>query len=110
MNKIYMVEYYFYGNHDFVGFFTDIEKAEMCCQYMNIKENSSFWSVEEYNLDETDYGAMVKKLEEQEKVNEQKAIETLKQQKMEEIKRIDAEIEVLNKRFDEILNKQRLKT
>ena len=47
-----------------VGYFLDKFKAEECCAYLNRTE-SGWWRVSEYDLDETDYASLNKKLDEQ---------------------------------------------
>lgn len=55
-----------------IGYFLDKTKAEECCKYFErtnpTRINSSWWYIEEYDLDETDYASLNKKLDEQENI------------------------------------------
>lgn len=63
--KIYLCE--FDDNLGFAvrGYFTDEEKANECCKYLNKAEPSecrkNAWSVREFELDDTDYATLNKK-------------------------------------------------
>lgn len=92
--KIYIVEVHDYDTYNAVGYFTEYEKAESCCKYLNRARRSDYqefdWYVSEYNLDETDYDALNKELDELEKQKLEKKLEKERQEAIEEIARLKA--------------------
>ena len=95
--KIYMVEFYDYDTNDSVGYFTEREKAESCCEYLNRTKHSEYkqfdWFVAEYNLDETDYESMNKELDKQERIEFETRLEREKQKELAELARLKAKYE-----------------
>ena len=94
--KIYVVEYDDYDSSDSVGYFTDRNKAEECCKYLNRTQPSYYyersgrdtWKIFAYELDETDYQSLNKELDEQEKIKAKEELEKEKQQAIAEITRL----------------------
>lgn len=90
--KIYMVQYADYDSEDSVGYFTEYEKAESCCEYLNRVRHSEYeqfdWFVSGYNLDETDYDSLNKELDEQERIEFETRLEREKQAAIAEIERL----------------------
>ena len=94
--KIYVVEYDDYDSSDSVGYFTDRNKAEECCKYLNRTRPSYYykesgrdtWEIFEYELDDTDYQSLNKELDEQEKIKAKEELEKEKQQAIAEITRL----------------------
>lgn len=92
--KIYIVEVNDYDGHNAVGYFTEYEKAKSCCGYLNRARHSEYpefdWYVSEYNLDETDYDALSKELDELEKLKLEEKLVKERQEAIEEIARLKA--------------------
>lgn len=94
--KIYMVAYEDYDGSDSVGYFLDESKANECCKYLNRTRPSCYnhtgdtWDVLEYNLDETDYNSLNKKLDEQERIEFENRLNKEKQDAIAEIERLKA--------------------
>ena len=94
--KIYMVAYEDYDGSDSVGYFLDESKANECCKYLNRTRPSCYnhtgdtWDVFEYNLDETDYNSLNKKLDEQERIEFENRLNKEKQDAIAEIERLKA--------------------
>lgn len=94
--KIYIVAYEDYDGSDSVGYFLDESKANECREYLNRTRPSSYnhtgdtWDVLEYNLDETDYNSLNKKLDEQERIEFENRLNKEKQDAIAEIERLKA--------------------
>jgi hypothetical protein len=78
---IYIVALHDYDRDDTVGYFTDIEKANECCEYLNKVETSYYadvgckWRVVTYHPHKTNYNAWLKKLKREEAIKRQKEAE-----------------------------------
>lgn len=91
--KIYLVSLHDYDRYNSVGYFTELKKAELCCEYLNRVERSEYgfdWFVLEYNLDETDYESLNKELDKQERLELENRLEKEKQDAIAEIERLKA--------------------
>ena len=101
--KIYIVKYEDYDGSDSAGYFTEYEKAELCCTYLNKACPSYYikdaWDIEEFDLDETDYTSLIQEFDAKERARKENELEALKQKKMDEIKRLNLELELLNKQI-----------
>lgn len=101
--KIYIVKFEDYDGSDTVGYFTELEKAELCCEYMNKAHPSHYfenaWDIEWYELDETNYVSLIEEFDAKEKARKENELEALKQKKMDEIKKLNLELELLNKQL-----------
>ena len=87
--KIYLVKYEFYENHETQGFFLEESKAEECCKYLSRTDKAN-WYVCEYELDETDYVALNKELDEEERLEFESRLEKKKQRELAELARLKA--------------------
>ena len=94
--KIYIVAYEDYDGSGSVGYFVDESKANECCKYLDrakpsyYSESGCTWDVYEYELDETDYASLNKKLDEQERLEFEEELEKEKQEALAEIARVKA--------------------
>lgn len=92
--KIYIVAYEDYDGSDSVGYFLDKSKAEECCKYLNRTSPSCYnytgdtWDVLEYDLDETDYASLNKKIEEQVRLESERKLEKEKQEALAQIAKL----------------------
>ena len=101
--KIYIVKYEDYDGSNTAGYFTEHEKAELCCEYLNKAYPSHYfenaWDIEEFDPDDTDYECLIKEFDAKEKIRKENELEALKQKKMNEIKQLNIELELLNKQL-----------
>ena len=92
--KIYIVELHDYDCDDSVGYFTDPQKANQCCTYLNRVRSSDYenfeWHVVEYDLDEKDYESLNKELDEEERIEFEGRMERIKQEELKELARLKA--------------------
>lgn len=76
--SIYIVRFSDYDSEFGVGYFTNEEDAEKCMEYHMRTEPSDYeymcdaYSLEKYELDDTDYVALLKALDEEEKEKQRK--------------------------------------
>ena len=60
---IYLVELDDYDHSDFIGYFTDEEKAQYCCDYLNLTRPSEYpectWRVKHYRENTMDYDTLL---------------------------------------------------
>lgn len=96
--KIYIVEIHDYDSYDSVGYFTDYEKANKCCEFLNRTRPSEYeefeWYVSEYYQNNTNYAFFIDKLNEEEKVEYETRMERIKQEELAELARLKAKYEV----------------
>lgn len=96
MDKIYIVKLHDYDRCDDYGYFDTYEKAKECCDYLNAAHPSDYdfeWEIERYSLDTTDYAALNKEYNaEQKRIADEKA-EAFKQQELAELARLKAKYE-----------------
>ena len=97
--KIYMVELHDYDRNEAVGYFTDRRKADACRDYLNSEDPSDYndtheWHVVEYDLDETDYDALNKEIEDRERNEFETRMERIKQEEL-------AKLEELKSKYEE---------
>ena len=101
--KIYIVKYDDYDGYDTAGYFTEYEKAELCCTYLNKACPSHYfanaWDIEEFDPDETDYASLIQDFDVKEKARKEKELEELKQKKINEINQLNLELALLNKQL-----------
>lgn len=95
--KIYIVTFHDYDGYDIVGYFTDYEKAQSCCDYLNRTRPSPYdhfeWVITEYSLDETDYAALNMELDERERAEYENRVEKIRQVELAELARLKAKYE-----------------
>lgn len=75
---IYTVELHDYDNDEVIGYFTDEEAAQTCCDYHNLVRPSDYndrfnWEVKHYRKNNTDYetlleGELKRRQEEKQKI------------------------------------------
>lgn len=73
--KVYVAELLTKDTFKQTGFFTNKENAELCCAYKNTVENrkgSDQWYVAEIVEDKTDYHKLIKQLQAEIAIEEQK--------------------------------------
>lgn len=76
--SIYIVRFSDYDSEFGIGYFTSEEDAEKCMEYYMRAEPSSYaymsdaYSLEKYELDDTDYIELLKALDEEEKEKQRK--------------------------------------
>ena len=95
--KVYIVEIHDYDGYDSKGYFTEYGKAVDCCNYLNMITSSPYgytWNVKEYDFDETDYYYLIKELFEQERLENEKELERIKQEELKELARLKAKYEL----------------
>ena len=98
--KIYLCEYEDYDGYGTRGYFTDEEKAEECCKYLNKTEPSSYiedaWEVFEYELDDTDYATLNERIYEVEVMKAKAELEKERRKELAELARLKAKYETNN--------------
>ena len=98
--KIYLCEYEDYDGYGARGYFTDKEKAEECCKYLNKTEPSCYiedaWEVREYELDYTDYATLNERIYEEEVIKEKVDLEIERRKELAELARLKAKYETNN--------------
>lgn len=97
--SIYIVRCYDYDNIFGVGYFTNEEDAEKCMEYYMRTEPSDYeymcdaYSLEKYELDDTDYMALLKGLDEDEREKQRKEEEEFRNKELAELARLKAKYE-----------------
>lgn len=97
--SIYIVRFGDYDSEFSVGYFTNEEDAEKCMEYHMRTRPSSYeylcdaYSLEKYELDDTDYDALNKELDEAEKAEQKKEEEELRNKELAELARLKAKYE-----------------
>lgn len=97
--KIYIVELHDYDRNDSVGYFTDRNKAEKCCIYLNMTDPSDYndhfeWTIAEFDLNEIDYESQIKEIEEQERIEFETRMERIKQEELAKLAELKAKYEM----------------
>lgn len=96
---IYIVHYSDYDSEFDVGYFTSEEDAEKCMEYYMRTRPSSYeylcdaYSLEKYELDDTDYDALNKELDEADKAMQRKEEEEFRNKELAELARLKAKYE-----------------
>lgn len=97
MEKIYIVMLNDYDRNDIWGCFTDYDKAKGCCDYLNATCPSHYegfeWEMDEYGISNTDYSALLKEHEEQQRQIAEAAEEKVRQTELAELARLKAKYE-----------------
>ena len=96
MSKIYMVELIDRDRNDSFGYFDTYEKAKECCDYLNKARRSDCnwgWEIASYSLDPTDYAALLKAYEEEQKRKYEQWAEGVRQHELAELARLKAKYE-----------------
>lgn len=97
--SIYIVRFSDYDSEFGVGYFTNEEDAEKCMEYHMRTEPSDYeymcdaYSLEKYELDDTDYDALNKELDEAEKARQRKEEEEFRNKELAELARLKAKYE-----------------
>ena len=97
--SIYIVRFHDYDTMFNVGYFTNEEDAETCMEYYMRTRPSSYeylcdaYSLEKYELDDTDYDALNKELDEAEKAEQKKEEEEFRNKELAELARLKAKYE-----------------
>lgn len=97
--SIYIVRFHDYDTMFNVGYFTSEEDADMCMEYYMRTRPSSYeylcdaYSLEKYELDDTDYTLLLKALDEEEKEAQRKEEEELRDKELAELARLKAKYE-----------------
>ncbi len=97
--SIYIVRFSDYDNAFSVGYFTNEEDAKKCMEYHMRTEPSDYeymcdaYSLEEYELDDTDYAELLKALDEEEKEKQRKKEEKVRNKELAELARLKAKYE-----------------
>ena len=97
--SIYIVRCYDYDTIFGVGYFTNEEDAEKCMEYYMRTKPSDYeymcdaYSLEKYELDDTDYTALTKELDEAEKTMQKKEEEEFRNKELAELARLKAKYE-----------------
>lgn len=97
--SIYIVRLHDYDTMFNVGYFTSEADAEMCVEYYMRSRPSSYeylcdaYSLEKYELDDTDYDALNKELDEAEKAMQREEEEELRNKELAELARLKAKYE-----------------
>jgi hypothetical protein len=82
-----------------VGYFTNEEDAEKCMEYHMRTVPSDYeymcdaYTIEKYELDDTDYTALLKGLDEDERVKQRKEEEEFRNKELAELARLKAKYE-----------------
>ena len=97
--KIYIVELHDYDRSDYVGYFTDPQKANYCCEYLNRTDPSQYndeyeWIVVEYTHNDIDYESKIEELDEVERIEYETRLERIKQEELAELARLKAKYEM----------------
>lgn len=97
--SIYIVRFSDYDSEFGIGYFTSKEDAEKCMEYYMRAEPSSYaymsdaYSLEKYELDDTDYVELLKALDEEEKEKQRKKEEKVRNKELAELARLKAKYE-----------------
>nr|DAR55789.1 MAG TPA: hypothetical protein [Caudoviricetes sp.] len=97
--SIYIVRFHDYDTMFNVGYFTSEEDAEKCMEYYMRTRPSDYeymcdaYSLEKYELDDTDYTALIKELDEAEKAMQKKEEEEFRNKELAELARLKAKYE-----------------
>lgn len=97
--SIYIVRFHDYDTMFNVGYFTSEKDAETCMEYYMRTMPSSYeylcdvYSLEKYELDDTDYDALNKELDEAEKAKQRKEEEEFRNKELAELARLKAKYE-----------------
>ena len=97
--SIYLVRFHDYDTMFNVGYFTSEEDAEKCMEYYMRTRPSSYeylcdaYSLEKYELDDTDYAALNKELDEAEKAMQMEEEKELRNKELAELARLKAKYE-----------------
>lgn len=97
--SIYLVRFRDYDTEFCFGYFTSEEDAEKCMEYYMRTKPSDYeyicdtYSLEKYELDDTDYDALNKELDEAEKVMQREEEEELRNKELAELARLKAKYE-----------------
>lgn len=98
-NKIYIVELHDYDVDYAYGYFNDYDKAKECRDYLNKVEPSHYadcdceWEIVSYSFNETDYAALLKAYEEEQKLIAEQKEEAFRQTELAELARLKAKYE-----------------
>lgn len=97
--SIYIVRFCGYDSEFGIGYFTSKEDAEKCMEYYMRAEPSSYaymsdaYSLEKYELDDTDYVELLKALDEDDKEKQRKKEEKVRNKELAELARLKAKYE-----------------
>ena len=97
--SIYLVRFRDYDTEFCLGYFTSEEDAENCMEYYMRTRPSSYeylcdaYSLEKYELDDTDYAALNKELDEAEKAMQMEEEKELRNKELAELARLKAKYE-----------------
>lgn len=97
--SIYIVRFSDYDSEFGIGYFTSEEDAEKCMEYYMRAKPSSYaymcdaYSLEKYELDDTDYVELLKALDEEEKEKKRKKEEKIRNNELAELARLKAKYE-----------------
>lgn len=97
--SIYIVRFHDYDTMFNVGYFTSEEGAEKCMEYYMRTKPSDYeymcdaYNLEKYELDDTDYDALNKELDEAEKARQRKEEEEFRNKELAELARLKAKYE-----------------
>ena len=97
--SIYIVRFHDYDTMFNVGYFTSEEDAETCMEYYIRTRPSDYeylcdaYSLEKYELDDTDYTALLKALDEEERAKQRKEEEEFRNKEIAELARLKAKYE-----------------
>lgn len=97
--SIYIVRFSDYDSEFGVGYFTNEEDAEKCMEYYMRAQPSDYeymcdaYSLEKYELDDADYTALIKELDEAEKAKQRKEGEEFRNKELAELARLKAKYE-----------------
>lgn len=97
--SIYIVRCYDYDAMFGVGYFTNERDAEKCLEYYIRAKPSDYaymcdaYSIEKYELDDVDYAALLKKLDEAEKAKQREEEEAFRNKELAELARLKAKYE-----------------
>lgn len=97
--SIYIVRFGDYDSEFSVGYFTNEEAAEKCMEYYMRTHPSDYeymcdaYCIEKYELDNTDYDALNKELDEAEKEERRKEEEEFRNKELAELARLKAKYE-----------------
>lgn len=97
--SIYIVRFSDYDSEFGIGYFTSEEDAEKCMEYYMRAEPSDYeymcdaYSLEKYELDDTDYVELLKALDEEKKEKQRKKEEKVRNKELAELARLKAKYE-----------------
>lgn len=97
--SIYLVRFRDYDTEFCFGYFTSEEDAEKCMEYYMRTKPSDYeyicdaYSLEKYELDDTDYTALLKALDEEERAKQRKEEEEFRNKELAELARLKAKYE-----------------